>query len=79
VIGRGITAGIRGKPVRPLILGAAFGRVGGLRWSALDADLEVALGSHAGIVAAARYAWRSGPDAQRIAFWPKSVGLRLKM
>lgn len=76
--GRGVIVGARAY-VHDLTLGVGVGRVGGLSWDAVDGDVELGLGRHIGVVAAARRAWRSGPDAQPIAFWPFNLGSRVKL
>ena len=74
--GRGLTLGAR-TTTRALTIGLGFGRVGGFRWSAVDADGEVG-GRHAGVFIAGRGAWRRGPDGRQIDFWPGNVGVRFK-
>jgi hypothetical protein len=54
-------------------------RVGGFRWDAVDADVDVRLGRHVGFVIAARSAWRREASDDQIDYWPVNVGLRFKL
>jgi hypothetical protein len=59
--------------------GTGIARVGGFRWDAVDADVDVGLGRHAGFVVAARAAWRREATADQIDFWPVNVGFRFTL
>ena len=75
--GAGLTIGGRSS-VGAFTFGLGLGRVGGFRWNAVDVDVDYKLADHVGFLVAGRGAWRHGPDAQQIDFWPHSIGFRLK-